>query len=215
MRRVFICTVLSVMSLITTAAAARDPQGERANYDLVRDGARTSSVFSSGQFSDEIQDPIRGPEGNFFKTLIQFRVTTILGSSYDSHGFLRMPEEFFEPQFMERLRAGEEYHGPDMKMKHVGFADVTNRDGVRYPHCDKVLLTDLVLSPSMRAALGIAKAPPQDTQILLHYYAGIPALSAVRADIATVQNGSHYRLGFDYRPRQADESDFDDATAAE
>ena len=203
--------VLLTTSFAHVSAASRDPLGERAPYQLDKSRARTTSMIESGSADAVVTEYLpnheRGPSYNVdlnYDFVVQF-----YGHQKGTSKWA-FSKEFFEPGFMENLRATGSYVTPDYKIRHEGYADAQNKDGVLYPHCDVILIYDVVIpegknaiSSILEAAAGMnpnAKGNPQieDLKIRAHIFAATPVLGAVKLDLSGVTQGMNVKAGFDY-----------------
>jgi hypothetical protein len=203
--------ILSTTSWTPVSAASRDPLGERAPYQLDKARARTTSMIESGSaeaiVTEYLPNHERGPSYNIdlnYDFVVQF-----YGHQKGTSKWV-FAKEFFEPAFMANLRATGSYITPDYKIRHEGYADAQNKDGILYPHCDVILIYDVVIpeeknaiSSILEAAAGMnpnAKDNPQieDLKIRAHIFAATPVLGAVKLDLSGVTQGMSVKAGFDY-----------------
>ena len=203
--------VLLTTSFTPVTSNARDPLGERAPYQLDKSRARTTGMIESGSaeavVSQYLPDHERGPSYSVdlnYDFVVQFYGHQ-KGTAKWSFG-----KDFFEPSFMENLRATGTYVTPDYKIRHEGYADARNLDGVFYPHCDVILIYDVVIpdgknviSSALYAAAGMDpnnKENPsiEDLKIRGHVFAGAPVLGAIKLDLSGVVQGMNVKAGFDF-----------------
>jgi hypothetical protein len=199
------------VSVVPLHAAPRDPIGEKANYQLDKNGSRTTSMVSSGSakasVTEFIPDHDQGPSYN---VNLDYDITVQFYGRQTGTAKWAFAEEFFDTTFMANLRENGTYETPDYKMRHEGYADVRNLDGSVYPHCDKVLIYDVKIPDKHKleqiiyGAAGfnptaMGNPPVEDLQIRAHIYAGVPVLSAVKLDLSGVVQGMPAKAGFDYK----------------
>ena len=189
----------------------RDPIGENLNYQLDKNGARTTSMIQSGAATATVTEFIpehqQGPSYNV--NLDYDFVVQYYGRQKGSTKWA-FAQEFFDPDFLVKLRETGLYETPDYKIRHEGFADARNLDGNFYPNCDKILIYDVKIpeatqiAPILYAAAGVdpnavAKPPIENLKIRAHLFAGIPVLGAVKLDLSGVVQGMNAKAGFDYK----------------
>jgi len=207
-------TILTAaMSLAFTPAydAPRDPIGEKANYQLDKNGSRTTSMVTTGSAKASVTEFIPDHEqGPSYNVNLDYDITVQFYGRQTGTAKWAFAEDFFDPDFMARLRETGTYETPDYKMRHEGYADVRNLDGGVYPHCDKVLIYDVKIPDKHKleqiiyGAAGfnptaMGNPPVEDLQIRAHIFAGVPVLSAVKLDLSGVVQGMPAKAGFDYK----------------
>jgi hypothetical protein len=204
-------TVALSVGLSSQSFAGRNPIGETANYQLDRNGARTTSMIQSGTalatVTEFIPDHENGPSYNVnldYDFVVQFYGRQ-KGTAKWAFG-----EEFFDDQFIVNLRERGTFETPDYKIRHEGYADARNLDGGVYPHCDKILIYDVKIPENsdiarlLYASVGIDpmtmnKPPIEDLKIRGHIFAGVPVLGAVKLDLSGIVQGMSAKAGFDLR----------------
>lgn len=208
--------ILGLVVALSTSFSAfgvegRDPVGEKANYQLDRNGARTTSMIQSGTalatVTEFIPDHENGPSYNVnldYDFVVQFYGRQ-KGTAKWAFG-----QEFFDDQFIVNLRERGTFETPDYKIRHEGYADARNMDGNNYPHCDKILIYDVKIPENseiarlLYASVGINpratdKPPIEDLKIRAHLFAGIPVLGAVKLDLSGIVQGMSAKAGFDLK----------------
>ncbi len=195
-----------------SSTKARDPLGERAPYQLDKSRVRTTGMLESGSaegiVKDYLPDHEQGPSYNVelnYDFVVQF-----YGHQKGTTKWA-FTKEFFEPTFMENLRATGTYVTPDYKIRHEGYADARNLDGVVYPHCDVILIYDVVIPEQINAISSIlfaaagmdpnnkANADIEDLKIRAHIFSSVPVLGAVKLDLSGVARGMNVKAGLDFR----------------
>jgi hypothetical protein len=209
MIRTFISTILFTSSM---SAVFANPVGEKANYVLDKSSGRTSGMVASGTAATLVKDFQPGhPSGPSYGVDISFDVMIKLHGREQGTTNWIVPESFFTPKFMEDLRATGHYESSDYKMKYEGRADATTLDGTKYVGCDKVYFYDVKipadsgLRSMIAATMGLenddveVENAIQNLELRAHMYPGIPALTAVKLDLAVKSQGVNLKFGFDYK----------------
>ena len=190
----------------------RNPVGERADYQVDRDRARTSSMILGGSMVATVTRalPDNTPPSYEVKIDYAFDIQWIGTRS----GTEQEPIDavYFTEGFLEQLRRDGYYESPQMKIRHLGFADARNMDGRLYQHCDKLLIYD-IQQPAVSGLVRIAAdllAPGatldqiENLEILAHVQYGVPVLGAAKLDASGDYDGMHIIAGGDYvAPAQA------------
>ncbi|MEZ4741252.1 MAG: hypothetical protein R3B45_02205 [Bdellovibrionota bacterium] len=196
-----------LFSLISTAAFS-DPVNEYANYKVDNARNRTSSMIKRGTVRTEVLgfNP-EGENGPVYNTNIEYDVTIQLAGRQQGEEVAEIPEEFFSPDFIEKLRQEGEIHYPQFKIRHLGYADATNMDGTSYPNCDKVFIYDIDMQQAsalkfFQQITGKALATPadevEDVEVTALITESLPVLGAAKIDISGVARGYDFKVGFDY-----------------
>ncbi len=209
MIRTFISAVLFTSSL---SAVFANPVGEKANYVLDKSSGRTSGMVASGTAAALVKDAQPNhPSGPSYSIDLSFDVMIKLHGREQGTTNWVVPESFFTPKFMEDLRATGHFESQDYKMKYEGRADTQTVDGTKYVGCDKVLFYDVKLPPDSELRFLVAAAMGRDSdeievetaiqnlELRAHMYPGIPALRAVKLDLAVKSQGANLKFGFDYK----------------
>lgn len=199
------------LGFTSNASNVRDPVGESANYQLDKNGSRTTGMIQSGSalatVTEFLPDHENGPSYNVsldYDFVVQFYGRQKGTTKWE------FAKEFFEEEFIVNLRARGSYETPDYKIRHEGYADARNMDGSVYPHCDKILIYDVkipepsevakILYSSVGIDPKIANKPPiEDLKIKAHLYAGVPVLGAVKLDLSGIVQGMNAKAGFDFK----------------
>ncbi len=212
-RAILVAAIASFLSVGFTPVdwAPRDPVGEKANYQLDKNGNRTTSLVSAGSAKASVTEFIPDHEqGPSYNVNLDYDITVQFYGRQTGTAKWAFVEEFFDPNFMVRLRETGTYETPDYKIRHEGFADARNLDGSVYPRCDKVLIYDVKipdrhkLEQIIYGAAGLnptamGNPPVENLEIRAHIYAGVPVLSAVKLDLSGVVQGMPAKAGFDYK----------------
>jgi hypothetical protein len=194
---------------LANVAVARDPLGETAQFQLDRNGSRTTGMIQSGtglaKVNQFLPDHANGPG---YEVALDYDITVQFYGRNQGTAKWVFPQEFFEPSFMEKLRQTGTYETPDYKLRHEGFADAKTQDGGVYPHCDKILIYDVKIPenfvdffyPIIGLSPNYVENPDiQDLKIRTHLFQGVPVLGAVKLDLAAKVKGMNVKAGFDYR----------------
>jgi hypothetical protein len=210
MIRKFIISIVAMLCISSTALS-RDPVGESAAYQLDKNAARTTGLIQSGsaltKVTEFLPDHENGPSYNIsldYDFVVQFYGRQNGTTKWE------FPQEFFQPEFMQKLRETGSFETPDYKIRHEGYADSRNMDGGVYPHCDKILIYDIkipelrVIASILYAASGYSPSaagnpPIENLKIRGLMYGGVPVLGAVKLDLSGVVQGINAKAGFDYR----------------
>ena len=192
-------------------AAPRDPIGEKAPYQLDRNGSRTTSMVTAGvalaSVTEFLPDHEQGPSYN---VNLDYDITVQFYGRQTGSAKWAFAADFFDSEFMARLRESGTYETPDYKIRHEGFADVRNLDGSVYPNCDKILIYDVKIPDKYKLEqiiygaagfnpVAMGNPPVEDLQIRAHIFTGVPVLSAVKLDLSGVVQGMPAKAGFDYK----------------
>jgi hypothetical protein len=205
-----IITIAAIL-FMGSPAFSRDPVGETAAYQLDKNAARTTGLIQSGsalaKVTEFLPDHESGPSYNIsldYDFVVQFYGRQNGTTKWE------FPQEFFKPEFMQKLRETGTFETADYKIRHEGYADVRNMDGGVYPHCDKILIYDIkipelrLLSSILYAASGYSPSaatnpPIENLKIRGHMFNGVPVLGAVKLDLSGVVQGINAKAGFDYK----------------
>ncbi|MCX6118596.1 MAG: hypothetical protein NT027_13720 [Proteobacteria bacterium] len=196
------------------AEEVRNPLGEKADFQLDRDKARTTSLITKGSVNSVVDkyfpDHERGPSYN---VRISYDLTVRFSGRKQGVINMLFPDEYFTPLFMEDLRKNGSYVSPDYHIKWEGRANVKTLDGGVYPQTDIIYITDIVLPSRFEEELAQivwdANGPEnvfesdryraiEDIKMRAYIFPGIPALGAVKVDIAGKTSGVNAKAGFDY-----------------
>lgn len=211
---------LSLLSLcwflLGAASENRNPVGEYAYYKLDRNGARTSGMFTRGEFETKVTHELLNENGKVFQVKLDYSLTVQFMGTQTGSELIDVPAEYFSEEFLQQIRQTGTYETEDFKVRHMGFADARNMDGEFYANCDKLLFYDIETSQSsgMRGMLfkGVQAAyadagfvPPTDGDIenlklLVHVKYGLPVLGGVKLDVSGVYRGMNLKAGADYMP---------------
>lgn len=205
-------TFISALLVTTSMSAFGNPVGEKANYVLDKNSARTSGIVASGTSASEVMNfQPNHAYGPSYGVDLSFDVVIKLHGPEKGTTSWILPEEFFTPKFMENLRTTGYYETPDYKIKHEGRGDTRTIDGTNYVGCDKIFIYDVKLPEDsglrriVAAAAGIdpndldVENAIQDLELRAHVYPGIPALGAVKIDLAVKAQKVNLKFGFDYK----------------
>lgn len=209
--------VLAAVSAVLSASftpvpnTPRDPIGERAGYQLDRNSSRTTSMIQSGSAKASVTEFIPDHEqGPSYNVNLDYDIVVQFYGRQNGTAKWVFSQDFFDPDFMAKLRENGVYETPDYKLRHEGYADARNLDGGVYPKCDKVLIYDIKIPDKEKleqiiyAAAGMnptamGNPPVEDLQLRAHIFAGVPVLSAVKLDLSGVVQGMPAKAGFDYK----------------
>lgn len=200
--------VASLLSVIFSVHALADaPVGEKANYQLDRRRSRTTPSITGGHAVAEVMaffpDSANGPE---YEVRLDYTITAIGVGTEEGVEIIDVPEEFFTPAFMVKLRAKGELHYPDFKIRHLGYEDARTMQGRFYPNCDKIRIFDIntesatALVQTMKAlALQATGVKIEKLDITSWMAPGVPVINAAKLDISGVVEPKIYlKAGLDY-----------------
>ncbi len=205
--------MLAVALGLVAAGAARaddrDPTGERADYVLDHDAARTSSLVQDGSMTGVVNGP--SADGLTYEVQLDYNFKLRLLGNQAGTEHMPIDNAYFTPEFMEQLRISGEYTGAKFKVRWLNFEDARTLDRHFYPHCDRILIYDIDAKadlPLVRVAqgllIGAAGGPTPDAQlddmeIRADIFYGVPVLGAVKLDITGKYSGLDVKAGADYK----------------
>lgn len=198
--------ILLLLFTTTLTLFANNPLGQTADYTIDRDPARTSSIVKSGTVHASVPHYLENAEsGPSYQVNLDYAFNMGFLGQYEGTEETVIEKEFFTTEFIEKLRKSGTYKGKYFTAHHQGFADAKNMDGKFYPHCDKVLLTDLKKPGSfsfIKALLShIAvgeRGNIEDLKALAHISLGVPVIGAVKLDVSGLYEGIAVKAGGDY-----------------
>lgn len=207
-RQFFLASAIISWSLISNMANAneRNPVGERANYQLDRAAARTSSLIQQGTIVTSVTKHLPDhQDGASYEAQLDYDLTIRFGGRQQGNRKMALPEAYFTPEFLSDLRSNGRYESPQFKVEHLGYANARNLDGKVYENCDKIRIYD-VQSPEYMPFAQIGAdilqlatgALIEDLVIVAHIKEGEPVLGAVKLDITGKYNGIGIKAGADY-----------------
>ncbi len=198
----------TIFLLLTTALTlfAENPLGQTADYKLDKNPKRTSSMIQSGTVHASVPTYIENAEtAPSYQVNLDYHFNLGMMGVYNGTEKAVIEKEFFTSEFIESLRINGTYKGKYFNAKHMGFADAKNMDGKFYPHCDKVLLTDLkkpgtflLIRDLLSTMLSTERDNIEDLKVLAHIFVGVPVIGAVKLDVSGVYNGMAVKAGGDY-----------------
>lgn len=207
--RLFSAALIVSLGLTAGMALAHDPTGETADYVIDRNSARTSSMILGGNGTVTVLGPATDSEGKaVYDVQLRYKAKVILMGEKEGVEDIQIDREFFEPEFMAKLRAEGQYSSESFKIKHLGYRDARNMDGGVYPHCDYVLFYDIKTREPLEdflvwigSALGglVSSGDVQDVKVYAHIKEGVPVLGAVKMDASAVVKGNFIKAGVDYK----------------
>jgi hypothetical protein len=206
MRKLFVASFLSAVFSANAFAAA--PIGEFAKYMLDRNRERTSSMITAGEFLSRVMEFLPDNEaGPVYQTKLDYDMKIRLLGRRQGTRNIDVPEEFFTPEFMIKLRAEGELQYPQFKIRHLGYADATTMEGNAYPQCDKVFIYDIkdqaqsngfIKVVAAMAAKSTGATEIKNLEITAWMAPPIPVLDAVKMDITGTVDGQAFKAGLDY-----------------
>lgn len=208
LRRTFFASAFVATSLCAGAAAAydRNPVGERADYALDRNAARTSNLIQDGTLALYITQRLPDQQGSVsYETKLDYDFRLRYAGRQQGSKAMAVPFQFFTPEFMADLRRTGHYESPSFKVDHLGYADARNLDGHLYENCDRIRIYDIedLDAPLVQVAVELLEAavaaPIDDFVIVAHIKEGEPVLGAVKLDIAGKYSGLNVKAGADFR----------------
>lgn len=186
--------------------------GDRADYLLDKDSARTSSMINRGTASALVTNHL--PRVPAYLVALTYD----LGITYfgDQNGTqdLEVPDAYFDPGFMEQLRSRGQMETATFSVRHLGFDDVTTMDGNSYPNCDVIEIYNIdttsaanpamvtmahsLLQDAAIATTGNQKASVENLKIRARVHESVPVIGAAQLDIQGTTSGFNLKAGFDY-----------------
>lgn len=222
----FALSTLSTMSLAnvgssTAALADRSPLGQTTFLRIDTSGSRTSSMVRSGSLDRTVTTEDRSnPADPHFIVKNHCKVSILFMGNREGTVMSQVRGFLFTAEFLNRLRAGEIYETPDLKIRHLGYKDARNSDGRTYAHADEIFIYDVnsngdaggfglnCLSASLLQAaqaqvqsLGQpvnALAGIENLQIKVLMHADAPVLGEVKLDMTGIYDGNSVKMGGDY-----------------
>lgn len=203
--------------MLSVTAFARNPVGEFAEYKLDKNGHRTSSILRSG----DLKFTVVSETSDAYNVKFDYKVR-VLGKRYEGEKEQKVAREYFDSEFMSRLKKEGELNQGQYKIKYLGTEDVKTIFNIQYPGCDKIFLYDFqklferdedVLESEIITALveayqreideptvQISGADVKDLEVTMRVTPTIPVLGAVKFDVSGKVRGITVRAGFDYQP---------------
>lgn len=183
--------------------AGPDPLGQKANYKVDLNPARTSNMIKGGTIVANVakkQETASGP--TYIVDLNYTFKVTFLGNQTGVES-VAVEEKFFTEEFIKELREKKHYEGENFKADHMGFADAKTLDGKMYKNCDKILMYDMKKPPAFvdelfARVVDDTRAEIKDMKALLHIYQGLPVLGGAKVDISGKYQGNNVKAGADY-----------------
>lgn len=193
----------------TSYGQARNPVGEKAKYILDNSRARTTSMIRSGTALAEITGYLRDQKAFNARLTYDLNIDWVGRKSGEKE--LAAPEEYFQPEFLEKLRREKKIVLPRFTVTHMGFADAKDKNGKLYRNCDKVMISDIkqahevpffeLLEESFGQVAVVTNTQIEDLKILAHVSLEVPVLGAVKIDLSGKASGFDFKAGFDYTNR--------------
>ncbi len=206
-------SAVSDVEAILAANGDESPLGERADYELDKDPARTSSMILSGSAAGTIDKHVPNhPQGPSYNAALSYDMTVRIYGRYQGVTNLPFVEEFFTPQFMIDLRESRYYEVDAYKMRHDGRATVKTIAGVTYKDCDSIYMYDITPEYKRQWEILLVRAAGVDPDeffasgrsienlvIRGYIYPGIKALGTVKLDISGKVKGIAVKIGLDLK----------------
>ena len=208
-----LCSIFAFVAATTAAAQARNPVGERADYILDRDPARTSSMVQEGTMTAYVRAFVPPENGGpAYDSAIDYAFKIRFLGWQRGTETMSIDDDYFTPEFMVNLRANGEYHGDKFDVRWLGYVDAHTLEGIDYPRCDDILIYNIdqgfhspfvaVAQGLLARAAGVRGAVPNDTienlEIRAAIFAGVPVLGAVKLDVSGQYQGTDVKAGADY-----------------
>ncbi len=198
------------LTLSFSVSAGVDPIGQTASYKAVK-GSRTSSMVKSAVAEVTVASFVNTPEEGspHYVMKADYEADIRLYGRHSGTELIDVPDYYFTPEFIEKIRQDGTYEAPDFKVKHLGYENATNGNR-SYQDCDHLYFYDIKTekTPSMfnffiAAAFGktpdsLSSSDIQDLKVYAKVKAGIPVLGAVQIDISGKYQGIAAKAGFDY-----------------
>jgi hypothetical protein len=134
-----------------------------------------------------------------------------VGSARKGTKEIVVPEEYFNDEFMARLREEKEVVTPSFTVRHEGFEDATLISGEVYTNCDKILIYDVKSNKDSflynlieslidinDVAEGEVRSDLEDAELRAHITSEIDAFGAAKIDLKGKSNGINIIAGFDF-----------------
>lgn len=214
MHKFLFASILLLGSSLSYAVATK-PLGEKALYKLDRNRIRTSAIITKGEIHFTMSEFITtDSEYGVYKSSYEYDFNILMSGRQSGVGSAMLPAEFYDAEFMKKLREDKEITTPDYKVKFIAQEDITLNNRV-YSQCDKILLYDIKtdevkgkplqkLLKGMLQAMG-NKEPVfsglldiKDLKLQLYLHPDVPSLGAVKADISGIVRNLDIRVGLDY-----------------
>ncbi|MCB0422199.1 MAG: hypothetical protein KDD61_14470 [Bdellovibrionales bacterium] len=207
--------IVSIAICSTITIYAKDLVGESASYELDRSRQRTTGMIKRGEVDAMVADFLpNDPNGPSYLVNLRYDLkVSFVGNKQGELG-LSATQDFFTPEFLERLRNEKEISEPKFKIRHIGFGDAQLKGGHSYPSCDIVEIYDidttqansfnilgLAYSILQEAAIQAgpgAAAEIEDMMIKAYVCANIPVIGAAKIDMTGKTSGYNFKAGFDY-----------------
>ena len=193
---------------LTDHIQARNPTGEKANYNLVKSTNRTSSMIRSGTFSLFVKQflPHAGELGRgAYSTEFSYDLDIRWRGREKGKEDHLVDKDFFSPEFMLKLQKEGTLVLKSFKVRYLGKRNVQTENGEYYEGCDRIMLYDIDMrrrgiASSMLGPLSLITpmADIRDAKIYVNTYPGIPALGGVTVDMTGTVSGFDVKAGFDY-----------------
>jgi len=194
--------------------AERNPVGEKAFYKIDTKSGRTTAMVQSGDILGSVVSLVADYEGRgpAYEVKLDYKLNVAFSGSQTGSQSIGFEQQYFEPEFITDLRVNGLYKGTNFTVKHLGYRDAKNMDGMSYPHCDYLYFYDIETTPASvlwRAVLEpIARSlfPNEETfankiedlEIWAHHTSNIPVLGGAKIDLKGKYRGSRIKAGADY-----------------
>ena len=214
MKSLLTLVLAAALSVPAMAFEERNPVGEKANYKLDKASARTTSMIREGTAVAQIIAYL--PNQKAFQAKLTYDLMIDFVGRKAGEKEIAAPEEYFKPEFLEKLRVQKKIVLPNFTVTHMGFGNARNPDGKVYNNCDKVLISDIkqidtnaihnafygfLQESFMQVAAVTGDTQIENLKILAHVAPNVPVLGAVKIDLSGKASGFDFKAGFDYLTR--------------
>jgi hypothetical protein len=190
--------ILAGLCLSGTVATA-DPVGESSSFTLNK--SRSHGFIKSG----EVVHSVTRELGETYETSMYCNFDVRFIGRKEGTGTMPFAKEAFDPQWLESLRAGNEYVGPGHTVNHIGYGDARSTSGTVYENCDKIHITEIDTSNACISAVkallqkkGVQMTADDKVEMIAHIKPGMPILGFVQLDLIVYQGSSRFDIGLDY-----------------
>ncbi len=210
--------LLSLLAAISFShkSLASERIGETASFDLDKSRNRTSSLIQEGAITTTIiaYNQETAETKATYTTQIDYDLDILMAGNQEGTEKQMIEESFFTEEFIIRLRREQLVQTDNFKVKHLGYENVSNKDGALYKNCDILSFYDINMNISSdfnRLVQALAnqvededsdedndKDVIEDISIKMARKEGLPVLSVAKLDITGRHSGIRFKAGFDY-----------------
>ena len=190
-------------TLILGSFAKQESYASETHYELNKDRQRTSRIIKKGHLRAFME---RREATQVVK--LEYELEVVFYGKKRGSSEKKLPAEFFTEAFLIKLREAGEMTYEDTLIRHLGMADIQNKDGLRYLNCHKIHLIDQRRAEEEDSRTqqenpddGIFSHRAKNLEATLWMHQRVPGIKAARVDVKGKQNGMNIHIGFDYAPR--------------